>query len=120
MACCGTVWKCSALARTLAHGEAIAMGMSVELRIAARMKLVSAEVVGRQDTALQRAGLPTMIPREGPSDEAMMEAMRLDKKTRAGEMRFTLVRDAGQGVIDQPVPEPLVREALRACRASSW
>ena len=108
-----------ALAGTLTHGEAIAIGMSVEVRIAQRLNLVSAEVVRRQGTVLQRAGLPTMILAGAPSDEVMMEAMRLDKKTRDGEMRFTLLRDAGQGVIDQPVPEPVVREVLRACRASS-
>ena len=108
-----------ASAGTLTHGEAIAIGMSVEVRIAARLNLVSAEVVRRQDTVLQRAGLPTMILAGAPSDEVMMEAMRLDKKARRGEMHFTLLRDAGQGVIDQPVPEPVVREVLRACRASS-
>ncbi len=106
-------------AGTLTHGEAIAIGMSVEVRIAARLNLVSAEVAERQATVLHRAGLPTMILAGAPSEEVMMEAMRLDKKTRRGEMRFTLLRDAGQGVSDQVVPEPLVLEALRACRASS-
>ena len=103
----------------LAHGEAIAVGMQVEARLAERLGLAPAETVERQETLLRRAGLPTRVPADGPPDAAILEAIRLDKKVQRGEWRFTLVREPGRGVIDQVVPEALVREVLAACRASS-
>ncbi len=104
---------------TLTHGEAIALGMAVEARIAGRIGLGADGLEERQRGLLEKAGLPVAIPADAPEDDALLAAMRLDKKTRQGELNFTLPREAGVGVIDRVVPESIVREALRACRASS-
>ncbi len=103
----------------LTHGEAVASGMMVEAWIAHRLGLVGEKVVRRQEVLLQRAGLPVRIPPAAPPPEALLETMRLDKKVRRGEIRLTLLKDAGVGVVDQAVPETLLIEALQACRASS-
>ncbi len=104
---------------SLTHGEAIAVGMNVEARIAGRLGLAAEEVVRRQEALLRHAGLPTAIPRDGPGVDETLGAMRLDKKVRHGELRLTLVGDPGKGVIDEPVPDAVVKEVLVACRASS-
>jgi [protein-PII] uridylyltransferase len=104
---------------SLTHGEAIAIGMNVEARIAGSLGLAAEEVVRRQEALLQRAGLPAAIPRDGPGVDEALGAMRLDKKVRHGGLRLTLVGDPGKGVIDEPVPDAVVKEVLVACRASS-
>ena len=104
---------------SLTHGEAVAIGMSVEARIAQRLGLAGEAVLQGQNALISRAGLPTMIPSDGPGADELLQTMRLDKKAHHGELRLTLVKDPGTGVLDEPVPEAVVREALAACRASS-
>ena len=36
-----------------------------------------------------------------------------DKKNRSGELRFVLLEAPGKPVVDQPVPETLVRQSLQ-------
>ncbi len=103
----------------LSHGECVAIGMAAEGWIAERVGLAGAETIRRQNALLARAGLPTALPADSPEAATLLETMRLDKKTRGGDVRFTLLRAPGQGVIDQTVPESILREALVACRASS-
>lgn len=103
----------------LSHGECVAIGMAVEGWIAERLGLASPESVRRQNALLGRAGLPTALPAGSAPPGALLETMRLDKKTRGGEMRFTLLGEPGAGVIDHPVPAGIIEEALVTCRASS-
>lgn len=87
--------------------------------MAVRLGLTAPETVRQQNTLLERAGLPTTMPADGPDAGPLLDAMRRDKKTRGGVSRFTLLLGPGQGVTDQIVPEDVIREALVACRASS-
>ncbi len=103
----------------LSHGACVATGMAVEGWIAVRLGLTGAETLRRQNALLGAAGLPATLPADGPDGDALIGTMRLDKKTSGGEVRFTLLRAPGEGLIDQTVPEGLLREALVACRASS-
>jgi len=103
----------------LTHGEAVALGMCVEAEVSRRLGLLAGAAVERQAALLARAGLPTRLPADAPDAAALLATMRLDKKTAAGALRLVLLKEVGQAVIDQVVPEALVREALAACRASS-
>ena len=47
--------------RRLTHGEAIAIGMALEARVAQRLGVADAKMVDRQNTLLTRAGLPTKL-----------------------------------------------------------
>jgi 3-dehydroquinate synthase len=74
---------------SLLHGEAVAIGMALESRLAETIGLArtgTAETVVR---TLQAAGLPTALPPDFEG-EAVMEAMRSDKKGRSGKTRFAL------------------------------
>ncbi len=101
---------------TIPHGEAVSIGMLIEARIAESMGLAQSETTERLERALQAAGLPTGRP-DHIDPEAILNATRLDKKARAGEVRYALptrigAMALGDGSWSIPVPDALVREIL--------
>ncbi len=92
------------------HGEAVAIGMALEATLARRLGVVDAGTVERQNALLARAGLPTTTQRL--DQRALARAVRLDKKMRNGVLRCPLLRGVGKVVLEQEVPEPLLREVL--------
>ena len=95
---------------TLLHGEAVAIGMAAAVRISRGMGLIDDDVVARQDTVLQRYGLPTKLP--GVDRDAVRQAMSVDKKTTAGNIRWVLLEGVGRAVTRNDVPEELVQAAI--------
>ena len=74
---------------SLLHGEAVAIGMALESKLAERIGLAQAGTAATVTKALQALGLPTTLPTDcGP--EAVVDAMRADKKGRSGKTRFAL------------------------------
>jgi shikimate kinase/3-dehydroquinate synthase len=71
------------------HGEAVAVGMVVEARLAERLGLAPAGLSGRIAAVLAGLGLPVEVP-SGLSHHALVRAMGVDKKKSAGAVRFTL------------------------------
>ncbi len=96
--------------RRLTHGEAIAIGMALEARLAQRLGLAAAAVVERQNALLARAGLPTKLGAVNCS--AVWRAMSLDKKIRDGVLRCPLPVGIGEVVREQEVPDTLLQEVL--------
>ncbi|MCH8345678.1 MAG: 3-dehydroquinate synthase [Chloroflexi bacterium] len=92
------------------HGEADAIGMTAAAAISKRLGLLSADVEERQRELLQRFGLPTRA--EGVGREAVLSAMALDKKVRAGAIRWVLLEEVGRTVLRDDVPPAVVEEAL--------
>ncbi len=101
---------------TVLHGEAVAIGMAIECRLA---ELSGAAVCGITDqvcSALDRAGLPTTAPPgiEGP---VLVLHTHSDKKVRAGTVEYALphaigeMAGAGAGWTIA-LPDAFVREAL--------
>ena len=76
------------------HGEAVAVGMVAESRLAERIGWVGPEVTDRVKALVERFGLPTTAPGLDPS--ALVEAMTRDKKNRQGKTRFVLPRGVGR------------------------
>jgi 3-dehydroquinate synthase len=74
---------------SLLHGEAVAIGMALESELAERMGLAQTGTAETVRQTLQAAGLPTALPTDCGS-EAVMHAMRSDKKGRSGKIRFAL------------------------------
>lgn len=91
------------------HGEAVAAGMVAEARLAERLGSFGAEDVGRLATLLGRLGLPTAAP--GLDTDALMSAMRLDKKNEAGAIRC-VVPDRLGSVRAIDAPEDLLRAVV--------
>jgi len=92
------------------HGEAVAVGMVAESRLAERLGWVGADVVERQVRLLERLGLPTSAP--GLDPDRLLDAMGRDKKNRRGQLCFVLPRAIGQVELTDQAPEQDVRAVL--------
>ena len=92
------------------HGEAVAVGMVAECRIAEKLGWIGPEAGNRVETLLDRLGLPTSAP--GLDPEALLEAMTRDKKNRGGRVRFVLPRDIGRVELTDEADEATVRDVL--------
>jgi 3-dehydroquinate synthase len=98
------------------HGEAIAIGMVFAGRLSEARGLAPAGLAARTARLLASLGLET----DGglPPVDAIVAAFRLDKKYR-GAVRFVLLRDVGDPVVVDDVPESQVRGVLRAMGAGT-
>jgi 3-dehydroquinate synthase len=73
----------------LRHGEAVAIGMVTEAKLAERLMVASEGLSDQIQTVLAALGLPVQIPEELPR-EKILYAMRVDKKKNAKAIRFAL------------------------------
>jgi 3-dehydroquinate synthase len=92
----------------LRHGEAVAIGMVAETRLAERLGLAEAGLTERLAGVLRGLGLPTEIP-SPMSRTAILQVMQLDKKRRAGRLRFALPKSIGEVEV-VPVDEAVILE----------
>jgi 3-dehydroquinate synthase len=92
------------------HGEAVAVGMVAESRLAERLGWIDGDVVDRLRRLLERFGLPLSAPELDP--ERLLDAMRRDKKNRAGRLRFVLPRSIGKVELTEAVGDNDVRAVL--------
>jgi len=74
---------------SLLHGEAVAIGMALEGRLAEQIGVARAGTAAAIVKALQSAGLPTDLP-TGFLVGEVIEAMKSDKKGVSGKTRFAL------------------------------
>ncbi len=101
---------------TLAHGEAVSVGMVLEARLAERLDIAERGTAEAIETALRLAGLPVSRPAALDAD-AVLAATRSDKKARGGAVSYALPRRVGlmagadRGWV-MPVDDALVREVL--------
>jgi 3-dehydroquinate synthase len=79
----------------LRHGEAVAIGMVVEARLAARIGLADRRLADEIASVLIGLGLPTKVPR-GVRAGDLRAAAGFDKKRRNGEVLFALPRRLGE------------------------
>jgi 3-dehydroquinate synthase len=96
--------------RHLRHGEAVALGLLAEMRIAVGLGLSHEADRGRLREALSALGLPVALP--ALDVEAVMDAMRVDKKAVRGQWVMALPSGIGHVRIVWDVPRRLVRRAL--------
>jgi shikimate kinase/3-dehydroquinate synthase len=94
----------------LRHGQAVAWGMEVAALISLRMGACGPEAVAVQHSLLGDAGLLADRPAIPQAD--VIEAMRHDKKSRAGELRWVLLREIGRAEYGQLVDPSVVESSL--------
>ena len=85
------------------HGEAVAIGMVGAARLSQRLGILSPKVVKRQQSLLQKFGLPTIF--SGVNVARIAKAIEVDKKTRAKKIRWVLLEDIGRTAIRAIVPQ---------------
>ena len=104
--------------RGLRHGEAVAWGMAMEARMAAAIGLSSEAFVRRQDRVLQALGL--LLPLPPLASDAVLSRLRLDKKVKAGRVRWILPGfEPGSVAVRDDVPEHIVRDLVEATVSGS-
>ncbi len=94
------------------HGEAVGIGMVAAGEIAAKLGMWKAEEVQRQNALIEKAGLPTKLP-SGLDIGEIIKSLQLDKKVKAGKVRFILPTRIGEVIITDEVPSEVIREVLR-------
>ncbi len=97
------------------HGLAVAEGMRFAVRLAVEVAGASLELVKRQDALLDALGLP-FLP-EAYASEDLLAAMRSDKKSRGGQVRFVLPSAPGHWSC-VPVQESTIAQHIEAWRVS--
>lgn len=96
---------------TFSHGQAVAEGMRFAARLGAALVGTSVELIDAQDALLDSLGLPTISWKAEP--DALLDAMKGDKKVKQGRLRFVLPEDVGAWQIVE-VPTEVVLEHLNA------
>ncbi len=96
------------------HGEAVALGMIAATQLSRQHAALGPDDQSRILAAIARHGLPVRWP---DLDEARVwDALRRDKKFRAGRMRFVLADRIGHAFVSERPAEPDVRAAIAALR----
>jgi 3-dehydroquinate synthase len=99
------------------HGEAVAVGMALESRLAERLGIAEPGTSDRLRKGIERTGLPSTRPANQTPDE-ILSATRGDKKARGGLVEYALPTrigamaggDRGWGTA---VSDDIVLEVLR-------
>ncbi len=91
------------------HGEAIAAGMVMAARLSGLADADRARLV----RLLERAGLPTAPPKVGK--DALLGAMRRDKKVLKKSLRFVLLRELGDAHVTSDYDEARLQRICEDC-----
>ena len=100
----------------LVHGEGVAIGLACAFRFSEKLGLCPAADTARVVAHLQAVGLPTRladIPGWAHESDAILAAMRQDKKVERGALTFILVRGIGQAFIAKNIDADAVEAFLR-------
>jgi 3-dehydroquinate synthase len=98
-----------------AHGEAVALGIVAEARLARALDIADDETVARQERLLAAVGLPVRAP--ALDLEPVVAAMAHDKKAKDGRVPFVLAPRIGAFRIVYDVPIAEVRTAIASLAA---
>jgi 3-dehydroquinate synthetase len=98
------------------HGEAVALGMCVAVRVARYLDRTDDAHIRNIESTLRRAGLPVRF--DGSVADVMTRLSR-DKKNVDGSLHWVLPRGSSGVDIVTGVPESVVEQALRDVHVSS-
>jgi 3-dehydroquinate synthase len=95
---------------TIWHGEAIALGMIVEAKLANNLGMLSESEVHRITKIISAAGLPTEIRIQYL--DRFFELMQHDKKVNQGKIKFVLPQGLGKAVMVEDIPFEKLKDVL--------
>jgi len=98
------------------HGEAVAYGMAVAVRVAAARGVLPPAVAARIAGLLRAVGLPVLLGelRVAPAAEDVIVALDKVRQVRDGSLRFVLPTGIGSALIVDDVGHDEIRSALAA------
>jgi 3-dehydroquinate synthase len=93
---------------SLLHGEAVAVGIVLALRLSVELGLAGEACAARATAHLSAAGLPTTLAEIDPPERRLDPAMLLaimgqDKKVRHGKVTLILARNIGEAFVARDV-----------------
>jgi len=95
------------------HGEAVAIGMCMALRLSAALGLAPAADADRLERHCAALGLPAELPGNRAWDPArLLDHMAGDKKVKDGKVTFVLAEGIGRSLLKADVPAEAVLAVL--------
>ncbi len=94
----------------MGHGEAVALGMIAESRLAVELGLAEPQSAQRLRELVQAAGLPTTA--SGIDLQRAARALSVDKKISAGRLRLPIVPQIGEVQITEQVQLSTLQQAI--------
>ena len=99
----------------LLHGEAVSIGMMGAAIISRNMNMLEESSMKRQQDVLGKFSLPTHA--SGISPEKIAHSMLRDKKMDSGTLKWVLLKEIGDAIVNKNVPEDIVNQALQTITA---
>jgi 3-dehydroquinate synthase len=99
----------------LTHGEGVAIGCLLALKLSAALGLAAPAEVARVEAHLKAVGLPASIndiPGPRPNVDTLIDHMRHDKKASGGKLTFILTRGIGKAFVNGDVTEAQLKAIL--------
>jgi 3-dehydroquinate synthase len=96
------------------HGEAITIGQIAAAKLSQRQLSLPNADVQRIASLFKNAGLPTQYQPTRTQLTRLGNAMKLDKKVSAGEVKFVLAKSIGEVEFGHKVPIALIEEILNS------
>ena len=84
--------------------------MMVSINISLNLGIVNTDTVERQKNILTNYGLPTND--KNLNTEELLEAIQMDKKNVDGKVRWVLLRNIGEAIIEDNVSLDVVKSSI--------
>jgi 3-dehydroquinate synthase len=95
----------------LSHGEAVSIGMVIEAKISAALRMLKQSDVERLRKVIELYKLPTKIPSKMDMAK-IIQSTYLDKKAQQGQVQYTLLKKIGKAAMSISVPRNIVERVL--------
>ena len=95
------------------HGEAVAVGMLMAIRMSAELGWVPDDLEPGVVALLSTWGLPVAAPKD-MTPEQFVDLMAMDKKVHNGQLRLVLLRALGKAVVTADYDEVALQKTLEA------
>ncbi len=97
------------------HGEAVAIGMCAATDIAVKLGIYQKDDAIILKNLVEMYKLPSNIA-EDVNVSDIISAMEIDKKAKAGKLRFILPVSIGQVKMEENIDRELIKEVLASCK----
>lgn len=98
---------------SMLHGEAVAVGMIMAVRMSSELGWVEAGLEAGLTTLLASWELPVVVP-EGMTPEQFLDLMAMDKKVHNGQLRLVLLKALGEAVVTADYDRTALESTLEA------